>query len=71
MAKTSKQKPQTLEVVYQRVFNDVSKILDPNEEYIYRGEDEQFDRPCASSLYRESKKVLKGDAKVPMNRLKK
>ena len=61
MAKTSKQKPQTLEEVYQKVFKDVSNILDPNEDYIYRGEDEQFDLPCASSLYRESKEALKGD----------
>ena len=46
MAKTSKQKPQTPEVAYQKVFKDVSNILDPNEDYIYRGEDEQFDRPA-------------------------
>ena len=65
MAKTSKQKPLTPETAYQRVFKDISKILAPNEDYIYRGEDEQFDRPCASSLYRESKKVLKGDVKGP------
>ena len=65
MAKTSKQKPQTPEEAYQKVFKDISKILRSNEEYIYRGEDEQYDRPCASSLYRESKKVLKGNAKVP------
>ena len=69
MAKTSKQKPQPPEVAYQKVFKNVSKILEPNEDYIYRGEDEQFDppkgRPCASSLYRESKKVLKGNAKGP------
>ena len=60
MAKTSKQKLRTPEVAYQKVFKDVSKILKPNEDYIYRGEDERFDppddRPCASSLYRESKK---------------
>ena len=61
MAKTSKQKPQTPEEAYQKVFKDISKILDPNEDYIYRGEDEQFDFPCASSLYRESKEALKGD----------
>ena len=67
MAKTNKQESRTPEEVYQKVFKDVSRILKPNEEYIYRGEDEQFDppndRPCASSLYRESRKVLKGDAK--------
>ena len=65
MAKTNKQESRTPEEVYQKVFKDVSRILKPNEEYIYRGEDEQFDRPCASSLYRESKKALIGDAKVP------
>ena len=65
MAKTNRQESRTPEEVYQKVFKDVSRILDPNEDYIYRGEDEQFDRPCASSLYRESKKVLQGDSKIP------
>ena len=65
MAKTSKQKPRTPEAAYQKVFKAVSKILTPNEEYIYRGEDEQFDRPGASSLYREYKKILKGDPENP------
>ena len=63
MAKTSKQKPQTPEAAYQKVFKDVSNILKPNEDYIYRGEDERFDFPCTSSLYRESKEILKGGAK--------
>ena len=65
MAKTNKQESRTPEEVYQKVFKNVSNILKPNEDYIYRGEEERFDRPCASSLYRESKKVLKGDAKGP------
>ena len=65
MAKTSKQKPQTPEEAYQKVFKDISKILDPNEDYIYRGEDEQFDLPCASSLYRESKRALEGYPENP------
>ena len=71
MAKTSKQKLRTPEVAYQKVFKDVSKILKPNEDYIYRGEEERFDRPCASSLYRESKRALESYPENPYEPLEK
>ena len=71
MAKTSKQESRTPEEAYQKVFKDVSRIQESNEDYIYRGEDERFDFPCTSSLYRESKEILKSDAKGPEEPLEK
>ena len=65
MAKTNRQESRTPEEVYQKVFKDVSKYWTPTKTISTEVRTSSLTVPCASSLYRESKKALIGDAKVP------